>query len=111
MAKTSLLWDGLRSEGVGLPDQAGSIPSPRSSAQRGLWSGFLRSAARFPRRPAVLAEGKLFSYEELRELACRIAATIQRYPECSPTPVTGVFAYRSPTAFAGVLGALLAGNG
>src|SRR6476659_4764012 len=100
MTKTSLLWDGLRSDAMALGDQAGAIPSAQSSAQRGLWSGFLRSAARFPRRPAVVAEGRVLSYEELRNLARRIAATIQMYPEFSPTPVTGVFAYRSPTAFA-----------
>jgi len=58
-----------------------------------------------------VAEGKVLSYEELHELACRIAATIQKYPEFSPTSLTVVFAYRSTTAFAGVLGALLAGNG
>jgi amino acid adenylation domain-containing protein len=76
-----------------------------------LWSGFLRSAQRFPQRPVVVAEGKVLSYEALYELSSRIAATIQRYPGFSLTPLTGVFAYRSTTAFAGVLGALLAGNG
>jgi amino acid adenylation domain-containing protein len=76
-----------------------------------LCSGFLRSAQRFPQRPAIAAEGKVLTYEALYELSCRIAATIQGYPEFSSTPLTGVFAYRSATAFAGVLGALLAGNG
>ncbi|MCU1240017.1 MAG: Peptide synthetase [Candidatus Acidoferrum typicum] len=99
MDKGSLLNDRVRSNAVGFEEQ------------RSLWSGFIRSAQRFPQRPAVVAEGKVLTYEELYELACRIAATIQRYPECSPTPLTAVFAYRSTTAFAGVLGALLAGNG
>src|SRR6202035_6033829 len=83
----------------------------RGVTARGLCSGFLFSAQRFPRRPAVLAEGKALSYEELLETACRIAATIQKYPTDSANQLTGVFAYRSATAFAGVLGALLAGNG
>jgi len=100
MQKGSLLReDRFRSDAVGFEEQ------------RALWSGFVRSAQRFPQRPAVVAEGKVLNYEELRELACRIAATIQRYPEFSPTALTAVFAYRSTTAFAGVLGALLAGNG
>jgi len=99
MDKGTLLKDLLRSNAVGFEEQ------------RALWSGFLRSAQRFPQRPAVVAEGKVLSYEELRELAGRIAATIQRYPEFASTPLTAVFAYRSTTAFAGVLGALLAGNG
>ncbi len=71
----------------------------------------MRSAERFPERPAVFAEGRTLSYHQLQELATRIAATIQAHPEFSPVPLTAVFAYRSPMAFAGVLGALLAGNG
>src|SRR4029077_17411337 len=51
------------------------------------------------------------SYHELRWLATRIAATIQSHPEFCQVPLTAVFGHRSPTAFAGVLGALLAGNG
>lgn len=78
---------------------------------RALWAGFMRSAEMFPDRPAVLAEGKTLTYEELRERGCRIAATIQGRQDSSITPLTAVFGYRSPTAFAGVLGSLLAGNG
>jgi amino acid adenylation domain-containing protein len=76
-----------------------------------LWDGFLKSAAKFPEHIAVMAEGKTLSYRELRSLACRIAATIQAHPERMITPLTAVFAYRSTTAYAGVLGALLSGNG
>lgn len=79
--------------------------------RRCLWAGFIRSSETFPERPALSAQGKVLTYRELRELACRIAATIQSHPEYSATSLTGVFAYRSPVAFAGVLGALLAGNG
>jgi amino acid adenylation domain-containing protein len=71
----------------------------------------MRSAVEFAERPAILADGKSLSYKELREAACRIASTIQSYPDYSPTPLTAVFAYRTPTAFAAVLGSLLAGNG
>ena len=55
--------------------------------------------------------GRLFYTGELEEIATRIAATIQAHPEFSRTPLTAVLASRSPTAFAGILGTLLAGNG
>ena len=71
----------------------------------------MQSAERFPERPAVFAEARTLSYHELQGLATRIAATIQAHPEFSQVPLTAVFGYRSQTAFAGVLGALLAGNG
>ncbi|WP_128971162.1 AMP-binding protein [Bradyrhizobium tropiciagri] len=80
-------------------------------SRRGLWTGFLRSAKLFPDRPAVVAQGTSLSYRQLRELAIRIAACIQAHRMGSWTPLTAVFAHRSPTAFAGVLGSLLAGNG
>jgi amino acid adenylation domain-containing protein len=77
----------------------------------GLWMGFMRSARQFPERPAIIVEGETLSYRRLRETALRIAATIQAHQEDSCTPLTAVFAHRSATAFAGVLGSLLAGNG
>jgi amino acid adenylation domain-containing protein len=79
--------------------------------QRALWAGFMQSAARFLERPAVLVEDRTLSYKELQEIATCIAATIQAHTGFSKVPLTAVFAYRSPTAFAGILGALLAGNG
>ena len=95
-------------------NRAGSsliVAANSATSTRPLWTGFLRSAEKFPDRPAVAAEKKSVSYAELRDSACRIAATIQRHPEFSSTQLTAVFGYRSPTAFAGVLGTLLAGNG
>ncbi|MBF6567581.1 MAG: amino acid adenylation domain-containing protein [Candidatus Binataceae bacterium] len=78
---------------------------------RPLYHGFLRSAETHPDRPAVDVAGVCVTYRELREAATRLAATIQSHtPEGGPA-MTGVFAYRSPAAFAGVLGSLLAGNG
>lgn len=76
---------------------------------RPLWAGFLRSAELFPTRPAIFADGQHRSYSYLRELSCRIAATIQQHQPSAG--LTAVFAYRTQTAFAGVLGALLAGHG
>jgi amino acid adenylation domain-containing protein len=71
----------------------------------------MRSAAQFSERPAVIVEGKALSYWQLRERALRIAATIQAHREPSETPLVAVFAYRSATAFASVIGSLLAGTG
>src|SRR5665213_3478709 len=79
--------------------------------EKALWAGFLQSTERFPEHPALIAEGRTLAYRELGEISIRIAATIQAYREFSQVPLTGVFGYRSQTAFAGVLGALLAGNG
>jgi amino acid adenylation domain-containing protein len=76
-----------------------------------LFSGFARSAELFADRPALEVGGQSLTYGELSERAAGIAATIRdRAPEHSP-PLTAIFAARSPTAFAAVLGALRAGNG
>jgi amino acid adenylation domain-containing protein len=79
--------------------------------EKALWTGFLPSADRFPERPAIFADAQTLSYHELQVLATSIAATLQAHPGFSQVPLTAVFGYRTPTAFAGVLGALLAGNG
>lgn len=81
---------------------------PKTSG-RPLWSGFVSSAREFPDRPAVLVDGKHLTYAELLDNAQRVAATIQRHG--GRPRLTGVLAYRSATAFTGVLGSLLAGNG
>jgi amino acid adenylation domain-containing protein len=77
----------------------------------GLWSGFMRSAEKFSERPAVIIEGTPLKYWQLRETSLRIAATIQAHKEHLETPLVAVFAHRSATAFASVLGSLLAGTG
>ena len=75
-----------------------------------LWTGFVRSSERFPERPAIQVGGEV-TYSELAERAKQIAATIQASPTTSEVPLTAVFAYRSEAAYAGVLGALMAGHG
>ena len=42
----------------------------------GLWRGFMRSAEQFPERPALIVEGRIFYYWQLREKALRTAATL-----------------------------------
>jgi amino acid adenylation domain-containing protein len=64
-----------------------------------------------PERPALEVGGQTLSYAELRNKAAALAATVQRRTPPGGSPMTAVFAHRSPIAFAGILGALLAGRG
>ncbi|MDP9261827.1 MAG: AMP-binding protein, partial [Actinomycetota bacterium] len=73
-------------------------------------SGFLRSAERFPDRPALEIGGESLSYDELRRRATAIAGALAKYAPTEPR-LTAVFGSRSATSFAGVLGALLRGHG
>jgi amino acid adenylation domain-containing protein len=76
-----------------------------------LLSGFARSIEAFGERPALEVAGEKLTYSELGERAGRIgAAIVERSPDGAP-PLTAIFASRSATAFAGVLGALWAGHG
>ncbi len=59
----------------------------------------------------MIVEGRPVTYARLEHKAKRIAATIQKNIPDSKPPLTAVFAYRSFTAFAGILGTLLAGHG
>src|SRR5690348_3308880 len=83
---------------------AHDTPSPLSS-------GFIRSAKTFPQRPALWVDDRVVSYAELCDSALRIAATLQAERTEGGAPLTAIFAQRSLTAFAGVLGVLLAGDG
>jgi amino acid adenylation domain-containing protein len=76
-----------------------------------VWWGFLRSSERFPDRPAIEVGGSALSYKQLDQRARRLAATIQANASPGEVPLTAVFAYRSSTAYAAVLGALMAGHG
>lgn len=61
-------------------------------------------------RAALVVDGCELTYRELRQRAARIAATIQRRAPEGGSPTTAVFADRSSTSFAGILGSLLAGR-
>jgi amino acid adenylation domain-containing protein len=76
---------------------------------RPLWRGFVDSAEAFSDRPALVVDGETISYGELHADASRIAVSLQAH--AGPGALTAVFAHRSRTAFAGVLGALMAGHG
>lgn len=76
----------------------------------GLIGGFLRSTDRYPDRKALLVNNQAFTYRDLRKEAGRIAAAIGMR-ELEPYPLAAVFAYRSLTAYSGVLGVLASGKG
>ncbi len=76
-----------------------------------LCSGFLRSVERFSDRPALEVSGQCLTYAQLFHKAASLAATLAALDTAQNPPLTAVFAYRSVTAFAGVLGALLRGHG
>ena len=73
--------------------------------------GFLKSMEDFAERPAVEVSGKTLTYAQLFRKAASLAATLAMHQEEIEPPLTAVFAYRSETAFSGVLGALLRGHG
>src|SRR5437867_8185775 len=85
--------------------------SETDKRERLVWSAFLRSCENFPDRPASEVTGSQLSYSELGERARRLAATIQANARPEEVPLTAVFGYRSHTAYAAVLGALMAGHG
>lgn len=73
--------------------------------------GFLNSVREFGDRPALDVAGAALSYNDLFQRAASLAATLSRYQVADGPPLTAVFAYRSATAYAGILGALLRGHG
>lgn len=76
-----------------------------------LVDGLLRSVRAFPDCAAVEVLGRVITYSDLFRRAASIAATLTREQPESDPPLTAVFAYRSATAFTGVVGALLRGHG
>lgn len=82
-----------------------------SEMVQSLHSGFLRSAERFPDRPALEVEGEVLTFARLRQRAAQLAATVQDRRPPGGTDLIAVLAERSPVAFAAVLGSLFSGNG
>ena len=75
-----------------------------------LWNRFIRSCVQFPERPAIDV-GREVTYREMAARAKRVAATIRVGVGTGELPLTAVFAHRSETAYAAVLGTLMAGHG
>src|SRR5437763_14213137 len=74
-------------------------------------TGFVRSCEQFPDRHAISVAGHEVTYAELFGRAKRLAATLQRELDGESVPLTALFAYRSQTTYAAVLGSLMAGHG
>src|SRR5439155_25669318 len=85
--------------------------SDTTDSHRLLWTGFLRSCQQFPKRGAIDVAGREVTYQQLACFAKRLAATLQAGAVPGAVPLTAVFAYRSQTAYAAVLGVLMAGHG
>jgi amino acid adenylation domain-containing protein len=77
---------------------------------RNIVSGFLESSERFASRPALVADGETFAYLDLRCKAGKLASLLLRTEE-SNSQLVAVLAYRSVTAYSGILGILAAGRG
>lgn len=74
-------------------------------------TGFLGSVEKFPDRPALEVEGKTLTYRQLLLRASAIASALDKHAMHDEPPLTGIFASRSVTAFAGVIAALMRGHG
>jgi amino acid adenylation domain-containing protein len=85
--------------------------SDTMDSRRLLWTGFLRSCEMFPTRGAIDVGGREVTYQQLAGRAKRLAATLQGILMPGAVSLTAVFVYRSETAYAAVLGALMAGHG
>src|SRR5437868_9102960 len=81
------------------------------AAPQTLSEAFLRSREKFRDHRAISVGGQEISYDDLARRAMSLAATIRRASPSTEVPLTAVLAYRSETAYAGILGALLAGHG
>jgi amino acid adenylation domain-containing protein len=86
--------------------KAGDMHSGTTS----LINGFLKSIHRFDSRTALVVDGQELTYLALYRAAGRIALAILREQK-DDSPLVGIFACRSLTAYAGVLGILGAGKG
>src|SRR4029450_8111410 len=81
------------------------------AAPHTLSAAFLHSCEKFRDHRAISVGGEEVSYDDLARRAMSLGATLQRALPSAEVPLTAVLGYRSQTAYAGILGALLAGQG
>ncbi len=74
-----------------------------------LCTGFLRSAERFPERPALALGGSTYSYLHVATVAGRVREAV--LASADDAPYVAILARRSLPCYAGLLGALAAGRG
>ncbi len=77
-----------------------------------LFDLFLASRAAHASRPAIWVEGRTSTYDELHRAAAQLAGAMQHARRGNPGGQSqcGLLVNRTPTAFAGVLAALMAGS-
>ena len=78
---------------------------------RTLLTDFLQSCEKFPNCAAIEVEGQQTTYQHLENRVKSLGATIRRALPSTEVPLTAVLGYRSQTAYAGILGTLMAGHG
>jgi amino acid adenylation domain-containing protein len=96
---------------AGRSQESPFLTAPEKGREIDLSRGFLRSVKAHGSRPAVDVSDDVLTYEDLFERSASLAATLIRHQTGGVPPLTAVFAYRSATAFAGILAALMRGHG
>ena len=81
------------------------------NSTRNLLTDFLRLCEEFPNGGAIDIGGQHISYKDLGDRAKSLGATVRSALPAAEIPLTAVLGYRSQTAYAGVIGALMAGHG
>jgi amino acid adenylation domain-containing protein len=91
-----------------------NVPTPAtqlcSDLRQNLGGIFASSALTYPERTALVVDGVAVSYRELATIAARIATTVRGVRPPGRARLTGILASRTVTAYAGLVGALLAGD-
>src|SRR5437764_12772083 len=82
------------------------MKAPRTSL-----TNFLQSCEKFASATAIDIRGEETTYKDLANRAKSLGATVTKAVPSADVALTAVFAHRSQTAYAGILGALLAGHG
>lgn len=77
---------------------------------KNLIHSFIKSSERFPNRPALDVNNRIYTFKQLARVAGNIALSIDENQLTSESLVA-VLGYRSIIAYAGVLGVLISGNG
>ena len=75
----------------------------------GIISGFMASVEKYPELTALDVNDQIFSYKQLRQKSLRITSVLQESGVSSK--FVSLLAYRSVTAYAGIIGVLASGKG
>ncbi len=90
--------------------QLGRPAAVETASGTSLAALFVAAARAYPTKTALVVDGEALSYRDLAASAGRVAAAIEAARPTLAPRLTGILASRSVSAYAGVLGALLAGD-